>query len=892
MLVLLVVIGFLVVTNVAHHYINTDGLLRPKDERVAWSITWRNVAIQLAVVAGIAMLALMATADVQASELCPVADERLNRAVNYRGELLTALARQEEARVAVASLKSANGDARTAAIMRLAMAGNLQAFHHLYQTRDTNGLFTYALRYLNRDDTVCVDPEIESAMLDGLRDPEMGSALIGFLGNNTYRDIRLLQMLLQVPFPATPGNADKYLPFGRGITSTHLPDIEPLVLAHARTLLNFDTPVKKRVLPGLHQHYVEFFADRGYAPALPYFTALLRVAERDEPIQSFQIANGMLRGVVQWGLSRLDSVEANAILIEQLEEIASKPLDAFTAAELQTLSRLIRSPTQPDKFRAVVAAYQLLLATEQVRPYQYSMRRTVYPALVDLNAPSSSALLIAELERFVAAEPPPDKSAVVAILFEALADAQALDINALRALISENLAASDRRGIWHVSAMHPSEQSVDLLLAELAIAGSTDGPRLLGSDAAEVLIDALLSFESPPLLRRVRSGIDDLFEAGGFDESHYVNAASRLNASLGDESPRYVAFQAERARQRAAEEQAQYTAAIEQGRRESHATYRRELASHVSKEGIARDVAAVSAGVGQERQAFQWLVIVGRVALPELHAALGAARTSDAGRFQIMNALGEIGSPSSIEPLIAAAESSAEDALYRAALFALALILPTDEALGFARAQLATGVPERRQIAVLVYLAQIRSELPADVVAQYVNPAQSARLRTAAIYFKARLGHEDALAGIRAALQQTPDRSELETLLVSLAEVVSSPEEFARVASLTGATSASSSYREALAYCDFRTASGDDKVALAFKLLENGGMWQRRAAIRYLISADPQGTLDRMTGGYGQMLPLNKLMTSSSGMQLLFSESRRMGYILEQTAAGYALTKN
>lgn len=56
MLALLLVIGFLVVTNVAHHYINTDGLLRPKDERVAWSTTWRNLAIQIAVIAGVAIL--------------------------------------------------------------------------------------------------------------------------------------------------------------------------------------------------------------------------------------------------------------------------------------------------------------------------------------------------------------------------------------------------------------------------------------------------------------------------------------------------------------------------------------------------------------------------------------------------------------------------------------------------------------------------------------------------------------------------------------------------------------------------------------------------------------------------------------------------------------------
>ena len=78
-------------------------------------------------------------------------------------------------------------------------------------------------------------------------------------------------------------------------------------------------------------------------------------------------------------------------------------------------------------------------------------------------------------------------------------------------------------------------------------------------------------------------------------------------------------------------------------------------------------------------------------------------------------------------------------------------------------------------------------------------------------------------------------------------------------------------------------------MELAFEVLADNGQWHRREAIRYLIATDPQGTVDRLTGDLGRVLPLNKLLPLSSAIQLLLSESRRMGYRLEQTDQGYVL---
>ena len=225
----------------------------------------------------------------------PVASDRLNRSVSYRNNVIRAPVTAEETAALMTTLRGDEGEPRTIAVMRLAMAGDLDTFRLLLGNADADGLFIYASLYLNRDDTVCLDPELERAIFEGLRDPELGRSLVGLLGRNTYRDVRTLQALREVPFEPTPAQADKYMAFGRAITSTHLPGIEADVLAHARKFMPFDTPVKKRVLPGLHQTYAEFFTERSYQPAVAYFREVLTQADRNEPMQSFQINYGMLR---------------------------------------------------------------------------------------------------------------------------------------------------------------------------------------------------------------------------------------------------------------------------------------------------------------------------------------------------------------------------------------------------------------------------------------------------------------------------------------------------------------------------------------------------------------------------------------------------------------------
>ena len=843
-------------------------------------------------------LGLIRPAMAAGTELCPIASDRLNRAVAYKrsDNVIRAPAGAAETAELMAVIKREAGEPRTIAIMRLGLAGNLEAFRLLYANSDIDGVYVYSSNYLNGDNTVCIDSKLERVLLERLNEPEMGRRLVALLGKNTYRNRGTLDALRQVPFGETPREAVQYVAFARAITSTNLPDIEVDVLAHAQSLLPFDSPIKKSELPGLHQHYVQFFVGRGYQPAVAYFLALLMQADRNEPVQSFQIKYGMLRTVVLRGLASFGSVEAHTAIVGELDAISKNPLDPFSINELDIISRLVIEMPRADQRNAVVTTYQRILGTTQLQRHDFAMRRAIYRSLGELNTDSSQALLIAEIRRYFSGDALANRNSALAKLFESLVLVQDLDIDPVLGLAEEAGSPIERRWIWGVVGAHPSEESVDFLLTELefALTGGSQAEQILGANATAVLLKILVGMPSIATQIRVRDGLDALYDAGSLPVTEYTTASAKLNKALGNESPQYVAFQEQHARERAIEREVREQQALEEGIRKMRASYATELARNSSAEGVAQLIGALSAHGSGGRRAAQWLVIVGQPALPQLHEALLAVDTGDRQRFQIMSVLGEIGSSESIAPLIEAAENFGDTGFYRPAFFALALIPPSAESVTFAYAQLTHDVSERRQIAGLVYLAQIRHAPASDLVAQFTAGNLSPRLRSTGFYLGARLGVPGIETEIEAALvratARSAERTDLETLLMGLAEVAPDTESFTRIASAAGFTEQSFRYREDLAYCAFRTATDAGKVELALQVLGSGSsQWQRREAIRYLITTDPQATVARLTGGVGQFLPLHQLLPMSSDVQLLFSEARRLGYSLEQTDEGYVL---
>ncbi len=833
-------------------------------------------------------VAFVPVAGVAETDLCPVATKRLNRSVAYQrsDNVISAPATAAETSALLTTLRTVQGDTRMFAIMRLGLAGNLEAFRTLLASADVDGLFVYSGQYLNADDSVCIDPELERALLEHLGDRKLDRALVALLGKNVYRSEAVLAALRTVSLAERQTN--RYYAFGSAVTATHLPDIEAQVLAHARSLLPFDDPWEKYESPGLHQHYAKFFTQRHYVPAAGYFRELLAEASREEPQQSFQIKYGMLRTVVLRGLAALGGADAESAIVAELQDIASRPLDAFAASELQTIGQLAPSLAEPKARDDMVEAFERVLAQEQPARYDYEMRRTVYDALAKLATPRAAGLLIAELRGYLGQQPRPNRGSALARIFEALRNMEGLDVAPLIAVIGDVKRSTERRSVWAIVAAHPSQVGVDFLLDELrlSLSGGAEAERLLGAEADVVLLNTLVAVEATERQHQIRDGLDALLDEGVLNQADYLAAVSKLNKALGNESPRYVALRDEQRRNRAREQAARQDAAEREARRELQASFATELARHSSAGGIARNIALL----GRGKQAAQWLIIVGEPALPQLHEALAAPDSSGELKVRLLNVIGEIGSVASVDHVIRAASSGADGGLHRSAFFALALIPSTPTALAYAESQLADGGGEARQVSALIYLAQIRHPGSSSLVSRFTADGVPAKVRSAGFYLGARLGTPGIAGRVAVALAQSTDRAELEALLQSLAEAAPDVAEFESVATGVGFGEPSFSYRQSLAYCAFRTAADGQKVELAYRVLAEGGSSYRREAMRYLIGVDHQGTVDRLTGGIGQFMPLHMLLPQSGTVQLLFSESRRMGYTLELTDEGYVLT--
>ena len=156
------------------------------------------------------------------AQLCPVATKRLNRSVAYQrsDNVIKAPATADETAALLTTVQSGAGDARMFAIIRLALAGDLDAFRYLLGTDDVDGVFIYANSYLNADDTMCIDPELEAALLERMGDEKLDRSLVALLGKNTYRSERVLQALREVAI--APEKTNRYFAFGQAITATQI----------------------------------------------------------------------------------------------------------------------------------------------------------------------------------------------------------------------------------------------------------------------------------------------------------------------------------------------------------------------------------------------------------------------------------------------------------------------------------------------------------------------------------------------------------------------------------------------------------------------------------------------------------------------------------------------
>ena len=266
-----------------------------------------------------------------AADLCPaVADPRT--VVKIDGVEVLAPASVEASAETLAMLTSLDRDQRLRSAISLGLAGNLDAFHRILESRDLANLSTYGRFYVNPDRTGCVGQEIETAVLAHMADPELRPSLTAFFEKNLYQRRELFDTLVGADF--NNGKPDDFNRLVMALLATRLEGIEADVLAQAKRHLEHDTPVRKRVLPGVHRRYVEFFGERGYEPAIGYMETLLAAEGYEETLDSFIAEFSQTRSRVYRTLDGFASPEVAEIFIRQLHRVVDSCPERLVLYEL------------------------------------------------------------------------------------------------------------------------------------------------------------------------------------------------------------------------------------------------------------------------------------------------------------------------------------------------------------------------------------------------------------------------------------------------------------------------------------------------------------------------------------------------------------------------------
>lgn len=139
-------------------------------------------------------------ATARTAELCPpIPDPR--RSVLLNGVNVAAPASPAE-RASVSEELESQGPERRRAIVALALAGDLRLFKRLLRERDAQGLFLYAINYVNDRSSSCLARKIEEAVVRNLDDPDLRRALLAFFSKNLYRSRSRWPVWERRPWPS------------------------------------------------------------------------------------------------------------------------------------------------------------------------------------------------------------------------------------------------------------------------------------------------------------------------------------------------------------------------------------------------------------------------------------------------------------------------------------------------------------------------------------------------------------------------------------------------------------------------------------------------------------------------------------------------------------------
>jgi len=838
------------------------------------------------------------TGDPVGTRLCPAAPDTRKVVVIDRVEI-RAPASTEETAAAMAMLASDDRDDRLQAALSLALAGDLPAFNHVLAAGDVANLSTYCRFYINPDGSLCVADEIEDAVLSYIDDPALRPALTGFFEKNLYQRRELFDRLIRIGFD--DGRPQDFNRVVMALLATRLDGLEDEVLAQAKRYLVHDTPVRKRVLPGVHRRWVSYFGEKAYTPAISYMEALLFAEAYDTTNDVFVSEFSQTRSRVYLTLDKLQSPEVADVFVRQLAWVVDECPQEYILYELAAFGRSAVRHAVTDEQRLLIAEQLAALLGLQPESHptptrggtDYRTHKIIVELLAELGTAESAAVLVKDLRRLTEIEDRRLADSLIVSTLEVLRqlpESTELDVPAFL----EASAGLDERYRLHnvptILDQHPDPAAHAFYLDQLRwVVDNWEGFRtrfLVDPEKAlGFVIKRLLVFEDPKELAMTRDAVDRLYQDGKLDEGQYIQTSTRLNEMLGDKS---AVFREMEERQRIARE-----TEIQEGREEEAAQWRLVVDENTSPEGIRNNLRSLDRGGSASKRASSWLVIAWDETLPPAHQMLADPDVSGEAKFRLLQVLAEIGDPRSIRPVIDFTRTHAENrAILGNGLRTLTLMPTSAATFEFAEELLGeSGSPLMRQQA-LVYLAAVRDRRGAAFSREYSAADIEPEVRVAGLFLAARLGDRQDLPVIVELLETTEDRSNREVLLRALAEL-STPESLNAFAETSPSYGGAASFRDIRQLVEFRHAEGDRKLEMARRVIEKGHPWDRREAVRFLVEERHTEVLF----GYLQLypsagLPLLKTVVYSPGGVPIFAQIRRLGYRVEETPDGLVLVRD
>jgi HEAT repeat protein len=835
------------------------------------------------------------------SVLCPNGDHQ--KSINLNGHTISVPKILEEKEL-FKRLRSGNEKESLTAAISLALGGNLKAFSFLLKERDLNLLSLYGAYYQNRNGSSCVDPLIEQKIIESFDDPELREYLLSFFGKNLYQSRKLFEKLFAVDI--TLREIRFFISMVRAFVSTNQPDIEKAVHEHAvRYTVDAELKYWHNFLP-IDKYYLDFFVQRNYKPAVSYMQDILDETHYSIVPEIYRTHVYNRHRALYYQLDKFPSSLVEGVFAKQLSKLKNITRDKiFFNIELEAAGRYALKHALSYEGRNNIVQYLSgILETEHVSDpsaserdlafIDYKMRSQAIEFLAQAATRDAGMILIRELNRQVGLTGVKSAASLVSQILtnlSALPASVEIDVPEFMKAVKKMDERSQLLIVTHILGKHPHPEGHAFLLSQLKyIASSGEDFRMKhGMDSAyayKMVFDVLITFDAAEYLFLSRKQIDRLFEEGSLDEELYISSSKRLNALIGNESALYTALrekreadEIERKRERTRTEEARYRQHFED-----------QIKENMSLEGIKKNIKNLSLHGSRSKNAAMWLVMTGPDILPYAHEVIRRSDTDMKVKRKLISILGAIGNARSIQPILDAVRSEPENA-YKDVFLALSEMPMTKESFDFAISQLTEKSSVIAQRSALVYFAAHRDRRALNWAKKYSLTDAGNELHLAALFLLARLGESDARDLILESLKREQKRSDLETLLRSLAEVTT-PEEFISHTGNMNLDEKTKWYQTAMWIAEFRHVEDERKAVFAGRLLTSDYLWDIREAARYLIEEEETEILKR------HLLPdprvkhplVMEAMQHRAG-RTIYLEARTMGYQIEETPEGIRLVK-